>query len=147
MAGIACELQLDLCHFDVQQAFVQAELKEVVLIRMPQGLGALSGRVVRLNRGLYGLKQASRSCHSRLVIRPKSIGLEQSLAHACVFRLIEAGSVDVVAVIHVDDIFAVGRKGRCDRICEDLKHLFPINGLGELRWYAGCHYSRDKVAG
>ena len=35
MAAIACELQLDLFHFDVQQAFVQAELNEVVLMRMP----------------------------------------------------------------------------------------------------------------
>ena len=61
MAAIACELQLGLCHFDVQQAFVQAELKQVVPMRMPQGCGALSKRVVRLNRSLYGLKQASRS--------------------------------------------------------------------------------------
>ena len=48
---------------------------------------------------------------------------------------------------HVDDMFAVGRKGRCDRFCEDLNHLVPINNLGELRCCAGCHYSRDKVAG
>ena len=57
MAAIACELQLDLCHLYVQQVFVQAELKEVVLMRMPHVCGALSGRVERLNRGLYGLKQ------------------------------------------------------------------------------------------
>ena len=54
MAAIACELQLDLSLFDVQQAFVQAELKEVILVRMPQGCGALSDGVVRLNRSLYG---------------------------------------------------------------------------------------------
>ena len=30
MAAIACELQLDLCHSYVQQAFVQAELEELV---------------------------------------------------------------------------------------------------------------------
>ena len=50
-------------------------------------------------------------------------------------------------MVHVDDIFAVGRKERCDRFCEDLSHLVPINNLGELRWYAGCYYSRDKVTG
>ena len=32
MAAIACELRLDLCHFDMQQAFVQAELNEVVMM-------------------------------------------------------------------------------------------------------------------
>ena len=49
-------------------------------------------------------------------------------------------------MVRVDDIFAVDRKERCDRFCEDLNHLVPINNLGELRWYAGCQYSRDKVA-
>ena len=148
MAAIACELQLDLCQFDVQQAFVQAELKEVVLMRMPQGCGALSGKVVRLNRSPYGLKRASRPWHSPLVIRIKSLGFEQSLANACVFRLVQrAGSVYIIAVVHVEDIFAVGCKERCDRFCEDSNHLVSINNLGELRWYARCHYSRDKVAG
>ena len=46
-----------------------------------------------------------------------------------------------------DDIFAIGQTERCDRFCEDLNHLAPINNLGEPRWYAGCHYSRDKVVG
>ena len=72
MAERACELQLDLCHFDVQQVFVQAEPEEVVLIRMPEGSGALFGRVVRLNRSLYDLKQASRSWYNHLVVRLES---------------------------------------------------------------------------
>ena len=93
------------------------------------------------------MKQTSRSWHSHLVIRLKSLGFELSLADACVFRLVEAASVSIIAVVHVDDIFAVGRKERCDRFCEDLSHLVPINNLGELRWYAGCYYSRDKVTG
>ena len=89
--------------------FVQTQLKEVVPIWMPQGCGALSGRVVRLNRSLYGLKQASRSWHSHLVIRLKSLGFEQNLTDACVFRLIDSGSVSINAVVHVDDIFTVAR--------------------------------------
>ena len=119
---------------------------EVVLMRMPQGCGALSGKLVRLNRSLYGLKQPSRSWHSHLAIRLNSLGFERSLADAYVFRLIEAGSVSTIDVVHVDDMFAVARKERCDRFCEDLNHLVPINNLGELRWYV-CHYSRNKVAG
>ena len=85
MGAIACELQLDLCHFELPQAFVQAEREEVVLMRMPQGGGALSGREVRMNSSLYGLKQASRTWHRHLVFRLKSLGFEQSLADACVF--------------------------------------------------------------
>ena len=59
LAALACELDLDLCHFDAGQAFVQSDLDEEVYNRLPSGCGALSGKVVRLRRSLYGLKQAS----------------------------------------------------------------------------------------
>ena len=77
----------------------------------------------------------------------KSLGFEQSLADACVLRLVESGSVSIVTVVHVDDIFAVGLNARCDQFCEDLNRLVPINNLGELRWYAGSRFSRDWDTG
>ena len=144
LASIACELDLDLCHFDAEQAFVQSDLKENVFMRLPQGCGDLSGKVVRLNRSLYGLKQASRSWHGHLITRMKSLGFERCLADPCVFRLVENGNVSIMAVVHVDDIFAAGRKSRCDQMCDELNMLVPINNLGDLTWYGGCHYSRDK---
>ena len=79
----------------------------------------------------------------------KSLGFEQSPADACVMRLIESGSVSIVTVVHVDDIFAVGLKAtrRCDQFCEDVNRLVPINNMRMLRWYAGCRFSRDWDAG
>ena len=145
--AIACELNLDFCHVDAEQAFVQSHLDEDAFMRLPRGCGEMSGKVVRLNRSLYGLKQAPRSWHNYLLLHMKSLGFEQSLADACVLRLVESGTVSIVTVVHVDDIFAVGRKARCDQFCEDSNRLVPINNLGELRWYAGCRYSRDWDAG
>ena len=63
-----------------------------------------------------------------------------------IMRLIESGSVTIITVVHVDDIFAVGRKSRCDQFCDDLNHLVPINNLGESKWYAGCRFVRDLEA-
>ena len=60
LTAMACELDLDLRHFDIEQAFVQCDLEENVFMRLPQGCGSLSGKIVRLNKSLYGLKQASR---------------------------------------------------------------------------------------
>ncbi|CAB1115707.1 unnamed protein product [Ectocarpus sp. CCAP 1310/34] len=48
LAALACEQNLDLCHFDIQQAFVQSELEEDVFMRLPQGCGWLSGLFVEL---------------------------------------------------------------------------------------------------
>ena len=83
----------------------------------------------------------------RSVVCQFLLGFEQSLADACVMRLVESGIVSIVTVVHMDDIFAVGHKARFDQLCEDLNRLVPINNLGELRWYADCRYSRDWDAG
>ena len=65
-SAIACERDLDLCHFDIDQAFVQSDLKEGVFLRLSKGCGDPSGKVVRLDKRLYGLKQASRTWHAHL---------------------------------------------------------------------------------
>ena len=50
-----------------------------------------------------------------------------------VFHLIENGRVAITAVVHVDDIFAVGQKERCDRLCVDLNRTIPVKNLGDLQ--------------
>ena len=147
LSAIACECDLDLCHFDVDQAFVQPRLDENVFLRLPRRYGKMSGKVVRLNKRLYGLKQASRSWHAHLTKCLLILGFEQCLTDACVFRLIEDGRVTITAVVHVDDIFAVGRKERCDRLCADLNRAIPVKNLGQLTWYGGYRYSRVRERG
>ena len=44
------EYDLELCHFDVDQAFVRADLKEDVFMRLPEGCGELPGKLVKLNK-------------------------------------------------------------------------------------------------
>ena len=53
----------------------------------------------------------------------------------------------ITAVVHVDHIFAVGQKERCDRLCVDLNRTIPVKNLGALDWYGGCRYSRDRKMG
>ena len=60
LSAIACELDLDVCHFDVEQVFVQSKRGEDVFLRLQKGCGSLSGKILRLNKSLYGLKQVSR---------------------------------------------------------------------------------------
>ena len=115
--------------------------------RMSQGCGALSGKVVKLGRSLYGLKQASRPWHNHLVRGMRSLGFEQCAADACVMCLVENGVVSMVVVVHVDDLFSIGRKSRCDQFGRDLNQFVHITNLGELRLYAGCRFSRDFDSG
>ena len=58
--------------------------------------------------------------------------------------LVEEGRIAIIAVVHVDDIFAVGLKSRCNVFREKLNRMVPVKNLGELRWYGGCHYTRER---
>ena len=147
LTAMACELDLDLRHFDIEQAFVQSDLKENVFMRLPQGCGRLSGKIVRPNKSLYGLKQASRQWHAHLTRCLLTLGFLQCLADACVFRLMEDERVVMTIVVHVDDIFAVGEKTRCDRFGRDWNQMVPVKNFGELRWYSGCFYERNWEKG
>ena len=148
LAALACEQDLSILHVDIQQAFIRSELKGVeVYMKMPQGCGPLSGLIVKLNRSLYGLRQAAREWHATLKKCLVQLGFEQCLADACVFRLCEEGVVVCTLVCHVDDLFVCGKKERCERFAEDLGKMVPVTNLGELKWYSGCRYDRDREQG
>ena len=83
LGAIACEVGLDLCRFDAEQAFVQSSLEENVFMRLPPGCGKMSGKEARLTRSLSGLKQASRSWYNHLLAHMKSLRFGQSSADAC----------------------------------------------------------------
>ena len=144
---LSCEFGWDLCHFDAEQAFVPSNLDELVFIRLPLGCGEISDKVVKLGRSLYGLRQSSRTWNNHLMRGLKCLGFESCAADACVIRLIEHDVVVMVVVVHVDNIFSIGLKSRCDKFGVDLNRYVPITNLGELRWYAGCRFSRDAVLG
>ena len=109
LAAIACEFGWDLCHFDAEQAFVQSKLDELLFIRLPPGCSEISGKVVKLRRSLYGLRQSSRTRDNHLMRGLKCLRFESCAANACVMRLIEHNVVVMVVVVHVENIFSIGR--------------------------------------
>ena len=144
LTAMAYELDLDLCHFDIEQASVQSDLEKNVFMCLPQGCGGLSGKIGKLNKSLYGLKQASRQWHAHLTRCLLTLGFAQCMIDPCVFRLMNEGRVMRTVVVHVDEIFAIGERARCDQFGRDLNQMIPVKNLGELRWYSECFYERDR---
>ena len=102
---------------------------------------------MKLVRSLYGLKQASRTWHHHLVRGMVGLGFEQSEAEPCMFRMVEDSDVTMLVVVHVDDVFSIATKERCVKFGADLNRYVPTTDLGELRWYAGLRFERDKLNG
>lgn len=118
----AFEVGLDVCHCDAEQALLQSILKVYVFMRLPTDGGKMSGKVVRMKRSLYGLKQALRTWHNHLISRIKRFGLTQSPADACLMLAIKSGSVSTETVV-AGDMVTVELEARCDQLCTDLTPL------------------------
>ena len=98
-------------------------------MRLPEVCGELSGKIVKLNKSLYDLRQASKKWYEMLKKCLSDLEFQQCLADSCVFRLIRGRVVVLILVVHVDDIFAV-EKERCDQFGEDLNRMVPVKNLG-----------------
>ena len=86
LVALACKYNWESLHWDIEQAFVQSELDYEVFMKLPPGCGSVSGKVARLNKSLYGLKQATRTFYKRRVSDLKRIGFKQSMSDPCVLR-------------------------------------------------------------
>ena len=78
-------------------------------MKLPDGCGDKSGKVVKLNKSVYSLKHAGRRWamhHGNLIVR--KIGMKQCKADPCGFRLIRDGVVVMIVCVHMDDITVAG---------------------------------------
>ena len=89
-------------QFDVRTTFLYSELEEGVYLEQPTGFDGGRGRVCRLKRSPYGLKQAARCWNKR------SISF-MGKADPCLFYRTHEDSFLYVA-IYVDDGLVIGNK-------------------------------------
>ena len=60
LVAIAVRNDWELRQLDLKQAFIQVDLDFNVFMKLPDGCEDKSGKVVKLNKSVYGLKQAGR---------------------------------------------------------------------------------------
>ena len=116
-------------------------------MKLPNGFGDMPGKIVRLNRSLYGLKQSGRQWAGLLVETVVEFGMEQSRIDHYVFRMVVDGKVELIMAVHVLDIVIAGSDEACRDFHAELNTRFPMNNLGELTWYTGCAFKRNWELG
>ena len=147
---IAAAEDLNLTNIDIRQAYLQAELKENIYMRPPPGVPKVDreGRevVLKLNRSLYGLKQAGREWNAVLSDFLRSYGFVQSSIDTCLFTCHRKRSF-VWLLLYVDDGLVADNDPelRLDFI-NALSKRFPTDDRGELEWLLGVKITRDRAA-
>ena len=94
---------------DVKTTFLSGKLLEDVNMTQLEGFVNPKnvGKVCKLQRSIYGLKQASRSWNLRFDEAIKVLGFIKNEDEPCVYKKV-SGSAIVFLVLYVDDILLIG---------------------------------------
>ena len=105
---IAAYFDYEIWQMDVKTTFLNGNLEENVYMMQPEGFVAPedAGKVCKLNRSIYGLKQASRSWNLRFDELVKSFGFIKSVEEACVYKKV-SGNAIYFLILYVDDILLI----------------------------------------
>jgi hypothetical protein len=100
----------------------------------------------KLKRGMYSLKQGSRSWNLRLNAAMVSTGFKRISVEHSIYSRGRKGASSLVAV-HVDDLcIAASTKEEMKGFKEELRKHFEITDLGPVKWILGIHVTRDRKA-
>nr|GFA58321.1 retrotransposon protein, putative, Ty1-copia subclass [Tanacetum cinerariifolium] len=101
-------------------------------------------RVCKLQRSVYGLKQASRQWNKRFGEEIKKFGFIQNCNEPCVYRK-ASGSDVVFLILYVDDILIMGNNiPRLKEVKDYLEKCFSMKDLGETAYILGIKIYRDR---
>ena len=101
-------------------------------------------KVCKLQRSIYGLKQASRSWNIRFNETIKEFGFSQNQDEAFVYKKV-IGSAFVFLVLYVDDILIIGNNvSVLQSIKIWLSKNFSMKDLGEETYNLGTRVYKDR---
>lgn len=121
-------------QLDVKAAFLYGTLNEEIYMRLPDGYRE-DGKVAKLKKCIYGLKQSPREWYSRLTTLLKSNNFEITNFDPCVFR---HTTKQFLIAVYVDDLSLYGPSGPLmESTISLLKNEFEVTDLGHIHWLLG----------
>jgi hypothetical protein len=118
---------------DVKTAFLNGELEEEIYMNHPDGFIAQGqeGKVCRLLKSLYDLKQAPKQWHEKFEKTLTSVGFAVNEADTCVYYRYGGGK-GVILCLYVDNILIFGTSiDEINDVKSFLSQNFDMKDLGE----------------
>ena len=147
--GNAAEQDWEIEHIDIKSAYLNAPLKETIYMKPPRGVlkPGEEGKVCRLLKGLYGLKQAGRGWYQEMSkVFMKDLGFTRSAVdHSIFFR--RSDEEHTIVAVATDDM-AVTSKRMEDAIKfkSEIKQYWDITDNGPIQWFLGFGIKRNRAA-
>ena len=144
--SLAASKEWEIHHLDVKTAFLHGELKEEVYVNQPEGfeIKGKEEKVYKLNKALYGLRQAPRAWNVKLNRILQGLGFTRCSKEPSLYRKEEKKGLIIVCV-YVDDLLVTGA---CLQSIMDFKQemrsKFEMSDLGKLTYYLGIEVCQRK---
>jgi len=115
--AFAASMKWDIKQFDVKGAYLHGLLQELIFMDQPRGFDDGSGRVCKLIRTLYGLRQAGNVWNRELNTAMKEIGFIQLKSDPCCYIRRQGEDFEIL-LIWVDDIISIASNSARNDIVE-----------------------------
>ena len=140
---------LEIHQMDVNTAFLNGDLDEEIYMRQPDGF-VVPGKeqlVCKLNKSLYGLKQAARAWYTKIDRVLLELGFSRLEADHCVYQFHDGDNVVIYIALYVDDLLILSNSmRRLDQFKNQLSQIFQMKDLGEAHYVLGFQIHRDRQA-
>ncbi|KAE8242086.1 hypothetical protein A4X06_0g7253 [Tilletia controversa] len=144
MVTLAIQLGLRLHGMDVKTAYLNGELDVDLYMRQPPGYDDGSGRVCRLLRTLYGLKQSGRYWYHKLRDRLVAAGFSQLKSEPCLFYKQTAQGPTII-LVYVDDVaIAAPTEEAVAEVKQQFTSWFKMTDNGTLTSMLGIRIHRSR---
>ena len=133
---------------DIVAAYLNADLDDEVYMEAPHGILKPRSQdlICRLQKGLYGLKQASRGWYLKLCGDLEEIGFKPSKTDASVFHR-DSPKGKIIVPVSMDDMVIAGSTLKAIEVFKnELREMYGVTNLGEIRWLLGFKIRRDRKA-
>ena len=131
---------------DVKTAFLNGDLEEEVYMKQPEGFSSNSGEhlVCKLNKSIYGLKQASRQWYLKFHGIISSFGFDENPMDQCIYHKV-SGSKICFLVLYVDDILLTANdRGLLHEVKQFLSKNFDMKDMGDVSYVIDIKIHRDR---
>lgn len=125
------------CVLDVKTAFLHGDLQETVYMSQPDGFNDGSGRFCKLQKAIYGLKQASKMWYVKFTELMNNLNFEAMENEPCIF-IRYANLCKIYVALYVDDVLICGDNiSEINTIVDVMSNTFKMSKSGDLKEFLG----------
>lgn len=126
-------------QLDITTAFLNGELDTAIYIKAPEGINLEEKKVLKLNKGLYGLRESPKCWNKRFNNFMLKNNFERSLNDFCLYK-----SNKLWLLIYVDDIILTGEESSLNEFLVILQKEFQMKDFGEPSTFLGMEIEKKN---